>query len=153
MNPGSGLIPAPEQVVFLMEEKNERRNNPVHTTYGSLHGSTVDVEKVAEGCHGHARQCPSVPRPFPYTQLTLLFAATVGLLLVVFVFTEDYYPWEDLFDRGAAHVINNFAVAFFFFFSSGTPIHHPHMPWGRCVCNHHYLPSTYANHYSIHPSP
>ena len=128
MNPGSGLIP--EQVVLLREEKNERRNNPVHTTYGS----TVDVEKVAEGCHGHARQCPSAPRPFPYTQLTLLFAATVGLLLVVFVFTEDYYPWEDLFNRGAAHVLNNFAVAFFFFFSSGTHPPTTHTCIGGMVC-------------------
>jgi hypothetical protein len=132
MNPGSGLIPAPEQVVLLREEKNERRNNPVHTTYGST--STVDLEKVAEGCHGHARQCPSANRPFPYTQLTLLFAATVGLLLVVFVFTEDYYPWEDLFNRGAAHVLNNFAVAFFFFFSSGTHPSTTHTCLGGVVC-------------------
>ena len=80
-----------------------------------------------------------LPAPIvtPYMQLTLLGSALLGLLLVILVFANDTSPWKDLLSRGALHLLQNFGVAFLFFFSSD--IAAQLLPWIRS----HALPMTW----------
>ena len=61
----------------------------------------------------HTRACKVTREHNP--QVTLVSAAAVGMVLVVFVFANDTSPWHDLFSRGTWHVIGNFSAAFGFF--------------------------------------
>lgn len=75
------------------------------------YGATADAcAPTPIRLYPHERQ-----QHFPWVQVTLVSAAAVGMVLVVFVFANDTSPWHDLFSRGTWHVIGNFSAAFGFF--------------------------------------
>jgi hypothetical protein len=73
---------------------------------------------ISDALPGHDDDAPQMDhlRDFPGVQLTLLSASIVGILLVVFVFSNDTTPWTSIFAWKV--LARNISAAFLFFLIS-----------------------------------